>query len=188
MQQLTNQVIEREHGNVPSFYYKCLTMNNLVDKITELLNQRFAAPEYQHLFVVEIQQLPHDIINVFIDSDTGLDIDDCAKISRFLEEHIETNQWLGEKYTLEVSSPGLSKPLKLKRQYAKNLGREVSVETLDSHKHIKGILAEVKDDTIVLTYEERIQIEGTKKKKNIEVKQEIPFDKIKQTVVKISFK
>jgi ribosome maturation factor RimP len=159
----------------------------LTAKLEELLKQKFEEEEYQHLFVVEVKHLPGDKINVFIDSDTGLQLDHCATISRFLESEIEENGWLGEKYTLDVSSPGVDNPLKLKRQYHKNIGREVSVELEDTHKHIKGVLTEVNDEFITVELEEKVRLEGKKKKEWVTTRHEVPFDQIKKTIVKISF-
>lgn len=162
-------------------------MQTLTAKLQELLNKKFEEEEFNHLFVVEIKHLPGDKINVFIDSDTGLQLDHCALISRLLEQEIEENEWLGEKYTLDVSSPGVDNPLKLKRQYYKNIGRELSVQIEDSHKHLKGTLVKVEEDFIVLENEEKVRVEGKKKKEWVTTQEEIPFNQIKKTVVKISF-
>lgn len=163
-------------------------MVSLVDKLTELLEQKFQEEGFQHLFLVEMNQLPNEVVQVFLDSDEAVTYEHCVKISRYLESHIEENQWLGERYTLDVSSAGVGAPLKLKRQYVKNVGRDVSVEVVDDHKHIKGTLQAVEDNHIVVTYEEKVKIEGRKKKELITVEKVIDFDKIKKTTVSISFK
>lgn len=159
-----------------------------VEQITELLNQKFAEPEFEKFFLVSVETLPNDIIHIFLDKDDGLNLDECALLSRFVEQKIEENQWLGESYTLEVSSPGLSRPLLMHRQYRKNVGRELSVELKDTHVGVKGKLTEVKENSIVISYTERITLEGSKKKKNIDVQQEILLDNIKKALVKPSFK
>jgi ribosome maturation factor RimP len=160
---------------------------NVLEKLTELVGSYLAQEGHEHLFLVEIKANKNKTIDVFVDSDAGLLLDEAAKMSRFLESHLDENLWFGDDYTLEVSSPGVGNPLKLKRQYHKNIGREVSVELLDSIKNAKGILQAVEEEAIVLTYTERITIEGTKKKKNVELEQRVPFANIKKTVVKISF-
>lgn len=162
-------------------------MVEITQKLEQLLNEKFEQEDYNHFFVVEIRQLPGDLIQVYIDSDKGLQLEDCVLFSRYLEKQIEEHNWLGEKYTLEVSSPGIGTALKLKRQYYKNIGRTVSVELTDSHKHVKGELTAVFDDHIIVAYTEKVQEEGKKKKKEVVVQRNIPFEQIKKTVVKISF-
>jgi len=155
------------------------------DKIQTLVNQFFEQEDWKHCFLVDINaNLASKKIEVFVDSDTGVNFRECQKISRFLEGPIDENQWLGEKYTLEVSSPGVSRPLTIARQYPKHIGRTLEVKTLDE-KTIKGQLKEVNDDGIVLYYKERIK-EG-KKKRVVEHNDEITFDNIKKAIVKISF-
>ena len=163
-------------------------MISLIEKLTTLLEQKFQEEEFQHLFLVELKQLPNDSVQVFLDSDNAVKYEHCIKISRYLEEHIETNGWLGENYTIDVSSAGVGKPLKLKRQYVKNIGRNVSVELQDNHKHLKGVLTAVNEDSILVEYEEKVRIEGRKKKQLMTIKKEVPFDNIKNTIITISFK
>lgn len=160
----------------------------LVEKLQELLDIKFQEEAFQHLFLIEIKQAPGDVIDIFIDSDTGVMFQHCVRVSRYLEEHIEENEWLGEKYTLNVSSAGIEAPLKLKRQYVKNIGREVSVDLKDDHKNLKGELTTVTEENITVVYEEKVKIEGKKKKELITVTKEVPFDNINKTTVKVSFK
>jgi ribosome maturation factor RimP len=162
-------------------------MISLKDKLEELLDDKFQEEEFSHLFLVDLKVLPGDNIQIFLDSDESVMFQHCVRISRYLEQHIEENEWLGEKYTLDVSSAGVGAPLVLKRQYVKNIGREVSVQVEDDHKSIKGILAAVNDETILVTYDEKVRIEGKKKKELVTIKKEIPFNNIKKTIVKISF-
>ncbi len=160
----------------------------LTEKLEELLNQRFQEEEFQHLYVVEIKHLPGDLIQVFLDSDEAVLFEHCRKLSRHLEHNIEENGWLGEKYTLEVCSYGVGTPLKLHRQYVKNIGRTLNVQLIDDHKHVEGILKTVNEESIILFYTEKIRIEGKKKKELVEFNPEIPFSQIQKATVKISFR
>lgn len=161
---------------------------NVVEKLSELLNAYIAQEGNEGLFLVDITINRAREIIVHIDNDNGLLIDQAAKISRHLEHHLDEQLWLGEDYTLDVSSPGVGNPLKLHRQYVNNIGRELSVELIDTYKNAKGILTLVDEEGITLEYSERVQIEGTKKKQTLDLKQQIPFANIKKAVVKISFK
>jgi len=135
-------------------------------------------------FVVEVlvsgKKLPRKVL-IIIDGDQGVTIDDCAALSRVLGEIFEERSFFGEdNYLLEVSTPGLDHPLKLKRQYFKNAGRNLKVVAKEAT--MEGRLKEVTDDKIVL-----IQEIGTGKKK--ETKEiEIPFSEIEKTFVMVSFK
>ena len=152
-------------------------------KITELLNKKFQEEEFEDCFIVEIV-LNNKKLNVFIDCDSGVTFEKCRKLSRYLESYIDEEGWLGEKYTLEVSSPGIGRPLVLARQYKKNIGRKVEVSRHEG-KAEEGKLIAVNDETIVIEYKQRIK-EGKKKKTEI-VQSEISFQDIKKTIVKITF-
>ncbi len=163
-------------------------MISLTDRLKELVEEKFQEEAFSHLFLVEIKQLTGDVIQLYLDSDEAVTYEHCVKISRYLEAQIEEHGWLGEKYTLDVSSAGVGEPLVLKRQYYKNIGRNVTVDVLDDHKHIKGELTEVTETHITVVYEEKVRIEGRKKKELRTIKREIPFENIKKTVVTVSFK
>ncbi|MGH1337089.1 MAG: ribosome assembly cofactor RimP [Aureispira sp.] len=163
-------------------------MISLTEKLTELLDEKFQEEAFSHLFLVEIKQLPGDVIQLYLDSDEAVTYEHCVKISRHLEAQIEEHGWLGEKYTLDVSSAGVGAPLLLQRQYYKNIGRNVTVDVKDDHKHVKGKLTEVTDSQITVEYEEKVRIEGRKKKELRTIRREISFENIKKTVVTVSFK
>jgi len=117
---------------------------------------------------------------VHLDGDEGISIDTCAEVSRALSAHLEEEDVISGKYTLEVSSPGLDQPLKLHRQYTKNVGRDVKVLTQDNQT-TKGTLLSVSDDAIEL----KPTAKGKKKNKKKEpvANLRIPFDQIKKTNV-----
>lgn len=79
---------------------------------------------------------------VHLDGDEGVNIDTCAEISRQLGNILEEEDLFSGSFTLEVSSPGLDLPLKLQRQYHKNIGRNIKVLTQDNMTR-KGLLKEV---------------------------------------------
>ena len=135
-------------------------------------------------FVVEVlisgKKIPKRVL-VIVDGDRGVTIDDCAELSRALSKNLDERALFGdENYLLEVSTPGLDHPLKLKRQYYKNTGRSLKVTTKE--RVVEGKLKEVTDDKIVLMLET-----GTGKKKEIS-ETEIPFSEIDKTFVLVSFK
>ena len=154
-------------------------------ELKELLENYFSTSSLEDCFVVDIQiKLP--LIRVYVDSDTTLGFDKCTKISRFLEAHFDDSKYFGEKYTLEVSSPGIGSPLQFKRQYYKNIGRKVEVFRKDNEKALSGMLKEVNDLGVVLEVD-KIEKQGKKKKK---IKELVPIEdqEIDKVIVKISFK
>ena len=151
-------------------------------KIEQLLLKKFEEEEYSDCYIIEVLQ--NNIkLQIFLDSDSNMDFTKCRKISRYLEEQIDENQWLGEKYILEVSSPG-DRPLKFPRQYRKNLGRTVEVVTFEDEK-INGEIIEVNEEGIVVEYKVRIK-EGKKKRTEM-MQTPIAFDNIKKAKIRFSF-
>ncbi len=155
----------------------------MTDHIVRLLEEKFSEPGFDDCYLVELQLSPSKKLEVFVDSDSGLTLEKCQRISRHLESYIDENGWLGEKYVIEVSSPGTSRPLKLWRQYKKNIGRTLEVK-LDDGAKVEGQLLKVDEEKIEMEVKERV--EG--KKKHTLVNKEFPFSSIKKAKVKISFK
>ena len=116
-------------------------------------------------------------VKALIDSDEGLDIDVCAAISRSLSDKIDELDLIQSKYLLEVSSPGIDFPLQLKRQYKKNIGRDLKAVLNDGKTH-QGELIEAAGDYIILR-----EVKG---KESREIS--LPYDQIKSAKVLVSFK
>jgi ribosome maturation factor RimP len=137
--------------------------------------------EMEDVFLVSVRIKPTNNIKVFLDADAGLSIDKCVKINRKMYRTIEENAWYPDgNFSLEVSSPGIDEPLKMFRQYKKNVGRNVEVTFNDASKK-EGQLLEANENEITIGYTEG------KGKKLVEHQQTIPFSDIKQTKVLIKF-
>ena len=119
-------------------------------KILELVNN---ALEGSDKFLVNLKITPDNRIYVDIDGDNGVTIDDCIALSRAVENSLDRND---EDFALDVSSAGADQPLKLVRQYRKNVGRDLEVVTTDGER-AEGTLEDASDDGIV------IRTPGTKK-------------------------
>ena len=117
---------------------------------------------------------------VVIDGDQGVTIDDCANLSRELSKVFDDLDLFEESYLLEVSTPGLDHPLKLKRQYFKNIGRKIKVTTFQGTE--EGKLMSVDDEKITLEKEL-----GSGKQKETKLI-DIAFTDIDKTFVLVSFK
>ncbi len=156
-----------------------------IQEITKLLEAKFLESGFEDCFIVDIVHNENsNKLDIFIDSDSKLDLEKCRVVSRMIEAYLDESLVIGEKYKLEVSSPGLDKPIQLVRQYKKNIGRELKVTLNDDTKH-KGKLISVKDDSITIEFETKQKI---KKKtiRSIEQKNILLAD-IKQTFVVVKF-
>ncbi len=182
----TNRINEREPW-VPFFICANRTMHPEIEpRIAQLLDAKYAEDEvFADCFTVEIALKPGQKLYVFADSDSGMTFEKCQKLSRYLESHLDTNGWLGDKYLLEVSSPGIGRPLKFLRQYGRNIGRTVMVTRKDKTEET-GILKSASAETGVVIEREVIEKEGNKKKK-VMLEIIVALDDIDKIIVKISF-
>jgi ribosome maturation factor RimP len=127
------------------------------------INERLAGTDYQ---LITLSVSAQDDILVEIDCLTGVDVDFCAELNRFLIGKIE--QWAASKslgeidYSLEVGSVSLTEPFKSKIQFLKNLGHDV--ELLVDGKKLRGQLISVDEDTFSVDIEEKVAVEGRKRK------------------------
>lgn len=153
---------------------------DLVDEIRKLVEENLSPDKFVVEVLISGKKIPKRVL-IIIDGDQGVTIDACADLSRVLSKAFDERAYFGEdNYLLEVSTPGLDHPLKLKRQYFKNAGRNLKV--VGKTATVEGRLKEVADDKIVL-----VQETGTGKKKDIK-EVEIPFSEIDKTFVTVSFK
>jgi ribosome maturation factor RimP len=113
------------------------------ESITELIAQHL---ESSDIFLVEVVVKPGNAIRVHVDSPDGISIDECVKISRFMNESLDRDV---EDYSMEVSSPGLGGSFRVKQQYEKNVGRAIEVLYTDGIK-VNGKLVSVSEKGIVL--------------------------------------
>lgn len=132
-------------------------------------------------FLVEVKIKPTNNIKVYIDGDGGVGIDDLVKYNRSLYKVLEDKALFPEgDYSLEVSSAGLDEPLKMQRQYQKNIGRDVEVTLLEGSK-IEGRLLQVSDNEI------SVEEKKGKGKKMETINHTFSFSGIKATHVLIKF-
>jgi len=153
--------------------------DSVLSNIEELVN-KFLGNEPGY-FLVEVKIKATNNIKVFIDGDKGITIEKCVQFNRQLYKTIESSDLFPPgSFSLEVSSPGVDKPLKLQRQYLKNTGR--NIEVLFNDGSVKsGRLLQVSNDDIIVE-------ETVGKGKKTETRQlVIPFSNIKTTTVQIEF-
>ncbi len=142
-------------------------------------------PDENH-FIVDIkitQQGYKKLLNILIDADSGLNVDNCALVSRAVAEEIDAKELIEDAYVIEVSSPGVDFPLSSRRQYAKNIGRNLKVKLMDMAE-MEGELLEVGQLGIKI----KVKKKPKKGKKAIEETMDLAYDQIKKSTVLVSFK
>lgn len=136
-------------------------------------------------FLVDIQMDgPDDRIVIEIDCADGVWIEDCAELSRFLQERVGDE--LGN-YELEVGSAGLGQPFKVEQQYINHVGDQVEVLTVDGHK-VVGELKRVDGRQFVVTTQEKQIPEGKKRPVKVDVDLDFNMDEVKSTRYLLAFK
>jgi ribosome maturation factor RimP len=154
-----------------------MTQDTQIQEIEKLIGPLLT----DDIFLVSIKIKPTNNFKIYLDADSGLGIEKCIKINRALYKIMEeSGMYPDGDFSLEVSSPGLDEPLKLFRQYMKNVGRDVEVTTNGEIKK-EGKLAAVNEASISIEFTEG------KGKKALLKSEEIPFSDIKQTKVQIKF-
>src|SRR6476620_6446002 len=119
-----------------------------IDTVEKLLQPLLT----EDIFLVNIRVKPTNNIKIYLDADSGLGIEKCIRINRALYRQMEEQGLYPDgNFSLEVSSPGIDEPLKLHRQYKKNIGRDVEVTFSDDTKK-EGKLLEVTDESILLEH------------------------------------
>lgn len=136
------------------------------------------------LFLVDVMVRPVNRITVFADSMQGITLEECRAVSRFLEHKLDRN---ADDFELEVSSPGLDRPLKLAAQYVKNTGRMLDVVKSDGIK-ITGKLLGINQGIIMIETEATLKDGRTGKKIVRQELHEIKQEEIKSAKVVVSIK
>lgn len=128
---------------------------NIIDLIDQYL---LVAESESYLIDVTVGRDNHIVVE--IDNDEAVDIDECAALSRYIDEHMDRNI---EDFELEVGSAGLTSPLKHLRQFAKFEGETMEVLCKDGQK-LKGVLGSADEEGFELTFTKKVKPEGSKKK------------------------
>jgi ribosome maturation factor RimP len=158
-------------------FYKNMTFK---DKVVSLLNQGLS--EKPSVFLIDLTITESMKIIVTLDGDQGVTLQDCVDISRTLEQNLDREE---QDFSLEVASAGVSTPLKLVRQYKKNIGRVLKVKTATDT--IEAVLSEANEEFITLTWTAREPKKIGKGKETVEKKIELPYSEIKEAIVTITF-
>lgn len=160
----------------------------LIEKIIQWVEDGFANTT---CFLVDVKVVGQNNakIQVLVDCESGISIETCAKLSRHLEHKLEINKLVPDQYYLEVSSPGVGMPFKVKRQYLKSINRSLELE-LQNGTQVEGKLIAVSETDISIEKSNSSNSKGKVKKKGPSedvIIVNIPFEDIKTASEKIVF-
>lgn len=162
--------------NVPSFY-KSMTFK---EKVNVLIAEGLL--EKPSIFLIDLTITDAFKIIVSLDGDNGVLLQDCIDVSRAIENNLDREE---QDFSLEVASVGVGSPLKLVRQYKKNIGRTLIVNT--NGEKIEAELVDANEDFIILSWEAREPKKIGKGKETVQKEQQIPYTEIKEAIVTVTF-
>lgn len=151
------------------------------EKVINLLND--ALSEDLSLFLIELKFLPDNKIYVEVDGDNGVTLKDCIRINRRIEQDLDREE---EDFSLEVTSPDVANPLKVKRQYIKNINRILEIKLKDN-TIVEGTLKSVNENDVEIEWKAREPKPIGKGKVTVVKNATVPFSDILEAKVKIIF-
>ncbi|MFD1412947.1 ribosome maturation factor RimP [Oceanobacillus jeddahense] len=154
--------------------------SNIIDITTELVHPILEEKNLELVDIDYVKEGKNWFLRVYIDKEGGIDIVECGEVSERLSEKLDEADPIKEAYFLEVSSPGVEKPLKTMEDLKKNIGKNVFVklyEKIDGEKAFEGILQNVENDKLFIEYK-------IKTRKKIV---EIPYEKVAKARLAVMF-
>ncbi|NKE05236.1 ribosome maturation factor RimP [Mesobacillus selenatarsenatis] len=155
-------------------------MSKITEVVEELVTPILNENELELVDIEYVKEGKNWFLRVYIDKDSGIDIEECGIVSERLSEKLDAIDPIPHNYFLEVSSPGAERPLKKEKDYQKAIGKNVFIKTyepIDGEKAFEGTLTEFNGETI--TVEMKIK---TRKKTVV-----IPFDKVASARLAVTF-
>ncbi|MBD0778315.1 ribosome assembly cofactor RimP [Maribacter sp. ANRC-HE7] len=152
----------------------------LKDKVKTLLDD--ALDQDESLFLIDFSMGADNSIHVVLDGDNGVSVQDCIKVSRAIEHNLDRDE---EDFSLTVTSAGAASPMVCPRQFKKNIGRKIKVQTQDDL--YEGSLTGANAEGIVLEWKAREPKPIGKGKTTVQKKKEILFSEIKEAKVILKY-
>lgn len=161
---------------VPSFY----TTMTFKEKVNTLVEE--CLTDKSSLFLIDLIITDAFKVIVNIDGDNGVVLQDCIEVSRAIESNLDREE---QDFSLEVASVGVGSPLKMVRQYKKNVGRTLIVKT--STENIEAELVEANDEFVILSWQAREPKKVGKGKETVQKTLKLPYSDIKEAIVTVTF-
>ena len=137
-------------------------MANIEEKIENLTSEPINDLGYELYDVEYVKEGKDYFLRIYIDSEKGIDLDDCEKVSNAITEILDKEDYIKEQYFLEVSSPGVERILRKEKHLKDNLETEIQIKLfkpLDGQKQYKGILKDFNNEYITIFTTEEIKID-----------------------------
>lgn len=137
-------------------------MANIEGKIENLTSDIIKNLGYELYDVEYVKEGKDYFLRIYIDSNNGIDLNDCEKVSNSLTEILDREDYIKEQYFLEVSSPGVERILRKDKHLESNIGKQIQIKLfkpLDGKKQFKGILKEFDNNNITILDDKEISIE-----------------------------
>jgi ribosome maturation factor RimP len=150
------------------------------EKVNKLLVE--ALLDKPTLFLIDLTITDAFKVIVSLDDDNGVALQDCIDVSRAIEANLDREE---QDFSLEVASVGVGSPLKLVRQYKKNVGRTLIVKTVQ--ENLEAELVEANDEFVILSWEAREPKKIGKGKETVQKTLQLPYGDIKEAIVTVTF-
>ena len=150
------------------------------EKVNKLLVE--ALLDKPTLFLIDLTITDAYKVIVSLDDDNGVALQDCIDVSRAIEANLDREE---QDFSLEVASVGVGSPLKLVRQYKKNVGRTLIVKTVQ--ENLEAELVEANDEFVILSWEAREPKKIGKGKETVQKTLQLPYEDIKEAIVTVTF-
>ena len=150
------------------------------EKTLSIINENLS--EKTSIFLTDLTITDNFKIIVTLDGDNGVNLQDCIDVSRAIDNNLDREE---QDYSLEVASVGVGSPLKMIRQYKKNIGRVLIVKL--ASETIEAQLVDAGEESVILEWEAREPKKIGKGKETVRKRQEIPYSEIKEAIVTITF-
>jgi ribosome maturation factor RimP len=131
---------------------------SVVERVVDLAQSLMDDMAFELVDVAFASERGRWVLRVYVDKEGGITLDDCARVSRELGTLVEVHELIDHPYTLEVSSPGLDRPLKKEKDFRRALGMKIKIKTIapiEGQKRMVGQLQEVAEGTLVLLVENK---------------------------------
>ena len=168
---------EVEGGRVVPLLLLIMIEKEIVKKIVE---QKLEGTDY---YLVDVSVSQDNTISIEVDNDSGVSIDDCVSLSRYVEEKLDREK---EDFELEVGSSGITSPFKILRQYVKNIGNEVEM-LLKSGIKLTGVLKGADENGATITIQKKVKVDGAKRAMLVDEDITYSYNEIKHTKYLIRF-
>ena len=138
--------------------YLSLSIDSLIKKVNEFAKPLCESENIELVYIEYIVEQKNHILRILIDKQNGVQVEDCVNISRQLSDILDVNLEEFNRYRLEVSSPGLERPLVKENDFIRFKGNKIKIKTktpLNGQRNFKGILGRLNNNNVELTAENK---------------------------------